>query len=117
MWLLISYAVTPYRTARKTRNIKMNLIEKIAKSMWEHEGAVIPNPTVTMGIVTCWDNLQKGAKDYWMGKAIKSVDLVIEWIHPQCNDIPMTGEIFANALNYEIKKTGLDSGCDLVDFS
>lgn len=95
----------------------MEFVEKIAKDMWEHECKIIPNPTVTMGIVTSWDNLHVGSKHYWMEKAVSSVNLFIEWVHPQCNDIPMTGEVFANALNYEIKKTGLPSGNNLPDLS
>lgn len=95
----------------------MDLIERIAKDMWEHECKVIPNPTVTMKIVTSWDDLQVEAKNYWMNKAVSSVNLVIEWLHPQFNDIGVSGEIFANSLNYEIKKTGLPSNNNLPDLS
>lgn len=88
----------------------MNLIEKIARDMWEFEmweleKNVMSLPATQQNINITWHSLDIEIKEYWVSQAVRATQTIMSWLEPQNTVVTVPSDDFVLYLSKEVDKS------------
>ena len=83
----------------------MDLIETLAKNMWECEKRTIPLTANEPDAIMTWNGLGIEVKEYWTIQAIQATSTIMHWLEPHNTVVTVPSKDFILSLNNEIVKS------------
>lgn len=78
----------------------MDLIERIAKDMWELEKKCFDSDKLLT-----WNDVGIDVKEYWVSQAVKATQTIMSWLKPRNTSIIVPSDDFTLYLRREIDKS------------